>query len=236
MTMNWMNYESVYECYAKLLQSCLTLYDPIDGSPPGSPIPGILQARILEWVAISFSSAWKRKVKVKSLGRVRLLATQWTAAHQAPPFMGFSRQEYWSGVPLPSPCLWIESYYFPSPFYKWSAHFYLFYFNINVTSSVYWSFPGHPISSRLFCPFAPFTKLGKLKILLHPFPWSLGSAPHLTPQNPDPAQCTPQDLLKQNSKDRILTFKEATTECELVIKPVTKEVGRCHEPKTQREG
>ena len=87
---------------AKSLQSCPTLCDPIDGSPPGSPIPGILQARTLEWVAISFSNAWKWKVKVKSLSRVRLLATPWTAAHQAPPSLGFSRQEYWSGVPLPS--------------------------------------------------------------------------------------------------------------------------------------
>ena len=88
---------------AKLLQSCLTLCDPIDGSPPGSPVPGILQARALEWVAISFSNACKRKVKVKSLSRVRLFSTPWTAAYQAPPSMGFSRQEYWSGVPLPSP-------------------------------------------------------------------------------------------------------------------------------------
>ena len=88
---------------AKSLQSCLTLCDPIDGSPPGSPVPGILQARTLEWVAISFSNVWKWKVKVKSLSRVRLLATLWTAAYQAPLFMGFSRQEYWSGVPLPSP-------------------------------------------------------------------------------------------------------------------------------------
>ena len=87
---------------AKSLQSCLTLCDPKDVSPPGSPIPGILQARTLEWVAIFFSSAWKWKVKVKSLSRVRLLATPWTAAYQAPPSMGFSRQEYWSGVPLPS--------------------------------------------------------------------------------------------------------------------------------------
>ena len=85
------------------LQSCLTLCNPRDGSPPGSPVPGILQARTLEWVAISFSNAWKWKVKVKSLSRVRLLETPWTAAHQAPPSMGFSRQEYWSGVPLPSP-------------------------------------------------------------------------------------------------------------------------------------
>ena len=88
---------------AKSLQSCPTLCNPRDGSPPGSPVPGILQARTLEWVAISFSNAWKRKLKVKSLSHVRLLATPWTAAHQAPPSMGFSRQEYWSGVPLPSP-------------------------------------------------------------------------------------------------------------------------------------
>ena len=88
---------------AKSLQSCPTLCDPIDGSLPGSPIPGILQARTLEWVAISFSKAWKWKEKVKSFSRVWLSATPWTAAHQAPPSMGFSRQEYWSGVPLPSP-------------------------------------------------------------------------------------------------------------------------------------
>ena len=88
---------------AKSLQSCLALCNPTDGSPPGFPIPGNLQARTLEWVAISFSNAWKWEVKVKSLSHVRLLATPWTAAHQAPPSMGFSRQEYWSGVPLPSP-------------------------------------------------------------------------------------------------------------------------------------
>ena len=77
---------------AKLLQSCPTLCDPIDGSPRGSPVPGILQARTLEWVAIAFSNAsWKWKVKVKSLSLVRLLATPWAAAHQAPPSMGFSR-------------------------------------------------------------------------------------------------------------------------------------------------
>ena len=92
-----------YVCYAKSLQSCLTLCDPIDSSPPGSPVPGILQARTLEWVAISFSNAWKWKVKVKLLSCVWLLATPWIVAHQAPPSMGFSRQEYWSGVPLPSP-------------------------------------------------------------------------------------------------------------------------------------
>ena len=88
---------------AKSHQSCPTLCDPIDDSPPSSPVPGILQARTLEWVAISFSKAWKWKGKVKPLSSVWLLATPWTAAHQAPPSMGFSRQEYWSGVPLPSP-------------------------------------------------------------------------------------------------------------------------------------
>ena len=88
---------------AESLQSCPTLCDPIDGSPPGSPVPGILQARTPEWVAISFSNAGKWKVKVKLLSRVRLFATPWTAAYQAPLTMGFSRQEYWSGLPLPSP-------------------------------------------------------------------------------------------------------------------------------------
>ena len=86
----------------KSLQSCPTLCDPIEGSPPGSSVPGILPARTLAWVAISFSNAWKWKVKVKSLSRVGLLATPWTTAYQAPPSMGFSRQEYWSGLPLPS--------------------------------------------------------------------------------------------------------------------------------------
>ena len=84
----------------KSLQSCPTLCDPIDGRPPGSPVPGILQARTLEWVAISFSNAWKWKVKVKSLSRVWFFETPWTAAYQAPPSMGFSRQEYWSGALL----------------------------------------------------------------------------------------------------------------------------------------
>ena len=95
---------------AKSLQSCPTLCDPIDGSPPGSSVHGILQARTLEWVAISSSNAWKWKVKVKSLSRVWLLATPGTAAYQATLSMGFSRQEYWSGVPLPSPicCIYIK--------------------------------------------------------------------------------------------------------------------------------
>ena len=88
---------------AKSLQSCPTPCDHIDGSPPGFPVPVILQARTQEWVAISISNAWKWKVKVKSLGHFQLLATPWTAAYQAPSSMGFSRQEYWSGVPSPSP-------------------------------------------------------------------------------------------------------------------------------------
>ena len=85
---------------AKSLQSCATLCDPIDGSPPGSAVPGILQARTLEWVAISLSNVWKRKGKVKSLSRVQLFATLWIVAYQAPLSMEFSRQECWSGLPL----------------------------------------------------------------------------------------------------------------------------------------
>ena len=100
-----MSVKSIAAAPAKLLQSCPTLCDPIHGSPLGSPVPGSLQARTLEWVAISSSNAWKWKVKVKSLSPVWLLATPWTAAHQAPPSMWFSRQECWSGVPLPSPTM-----------------------------------------------------------------------------------------------------------------------------------
>ena len=97
----WGQFQNIANVYpsTKSFQSCPTLCDHIDSSPPGFPVPGILQARTLEWVAISFSNAWKWKVKVKLLSRVRLFATPWTAAHQAPPSMGFSRQEYWSGVP-----------------------------------------------------------------------------------------------------------------------------------------
>ena len=86
--------------FSPVTQSCPTLCDPIDGSPPGSAVPGILQARTLEWVAISFSKEWKWKVKVKSLSCVWLFTTPWTEAHQAPPSMGFSRQEYWRWVQL----------------------------------------------------------------------------------------------------------------------------------------
>ena len=101
-------YRDMYLCFsfkdfvaatAKSLQSCPTLCDPIDSGPPGSHVPGILKARTLEWVAISFSNAWKWKVKVKLLSLVRLFEIPWTAAHQAPLSIGLSRQEYWSGVP-----------------------------------------------------------------------------------------------------------------------------------------
>ena len=102
---DWLTY-GLAAAAAKSLQSCPILCDPIDSSPPGSAVPGILQARTLEWVAISFFNAWKGKVKVKSFSCFRLLATPWTVVHQAPPSMGFSRQEHWSGVPLPSPNLW----------------------------------------------------------------------------------------------------------------------------------
>ena len=101
MSFSFINFR--YRFAAKSLQSCPTLCNPRDGSPPGSPVPGILQARTLKCVAISFSNAWKWKVKVKSLSCVQLLATPWTAAYQAPPSTGFSRQAYCSGVPLPSP-------------------------------------------------------------------------------------------------------------------------------------
>ena len=104
---------------AKLRQSCLTLCDRIDSSPTGSSVPGILQARILEWVAISFSNAWKWKVKVKLLSRIRFLATPWTVAYQAPPSMGFSRQEYWVGLPLPSPVRELDSAYCKPHMKQW---------------------------------------------------------------------------------------------------------------------
>ena len=99
---SFLEFKNCSTAAAKSLQLCLTLCDPIDGSPPGSTVPGILLATTPEWVAISPSNAWKWKVKVKLLSCVWLFATPWTAAHQAPPSMGFSRQEYWSGVPLPS--------------------------------------------------------------------------------------------------------------------------------------
>ena len=88
---------------SEVAQSCPTLSDPMYCSLPGSSVPGILQPRTPEWAAISFSNAGKWKVKVKLLSCVLLFMTPWTAAYQAPPSMGFSRQEYWSGVPMPSP-------------------------------------------------------------------------------------------------------------------------------------
>ena len=95
------NSSCVLSCFSfTTFQLCPTLCDPRDGSPPGSPIPGMLQTRTLQRVAISFSNAWKWRVK--SLSLVWLLVTSWTAVYQAPPSMRFSRQEYWSGVPLPS--------------------------------------------------------------------------------------------------------------------------------------
>ena len=121
---------------AKSLQSCPTLCNPMDSSPPGSTVPGILQARTLEWVAISFSNAWKWKVKVKSLSHVWLFSIPWTAACQAPPSMGFSRQEYWSGLPLPSP---LEVYKFHPFFFHYSCHCLccasLEHYNFNVSAS-----------------------------------------------------------------------------------------------------
>ena len=101
-------YIYIYAAAAKSLQSCLTLCDLTDGSLPGSSVSGILQARTLEWVAISFSNAWKWKAKVKSLSHAQLLATPWTAAYQAPPSMGFSRREYWS------PCYFLLQGIFPT--------------------------------------------------------------------------------------------------------------------------
>ena len=115
---------------AKSLQSCPTLCDPIDGSPPGSPIPGILQARTLEWVAISFSNAWTWKVKVKSLSHVRPLAIPWTPTYQAPLSMGFFRQEYWSGVPLPS----LISAYQHYPISKYVCMYVCIYIYIHIHS------------------------------------------------------------------------------------------------------
>ena len=91
-------YVLVMQSHAKSLQLCPTLCDPIDCNPPGSAVPGILQARILEWVAISFSNAWKRKVKVKSLSRVQLLVTPWTAAYQAPLYSFQARVLEWGAI------------------------------------------------------------------------------------------------------------------------------------------
>ena len=137
----------MFAAAAKSLQSCPTLCDPIDGSPPGSPVPGTLQARTLEWVAISFSNAWKWKVKVKSLSRVRLLATPWTAAYQLSPSMGSSRQKYWSGVSLPSlfkcTVLYVLAYV-----YTCDISTVMKIMNLSFTPKVFWGsfviIPSHP--------------------------------------------------------------------------------------------
>ena len=137
-----------------MLQSCPTLCDPIGSSPSGSPIPGILQARILEWVAISVSNAWKWKVKVKLLSRVRLFVTPWTAAHQAPPPMGFYRQEYRSRVPLPSLeallSRWQRRIFLPFLLkrQKWEPHW-----TVSLLLSLHlncWNFPYPPPSNIIF--------------------------------------------------------------------------------------
>ena len=123
----WLNCSNlmIAAAAAKSLQSCPTLCDPRDSSPPGSDVPGILQARTREWVAIAFSSAWKWKVKVKSLSHVRLFATPWTVAYQVPLSMGFSRQEYWSGVPFTSPISWLNSDEWRVAFYGWARKCFL---------------------------------------------------------------------------------------------------------------
>ena len=139
---------------AKSLQSCPTLCNPIDGSPPGFPIPGILQARTLEWVAISFSNAWKWKVKVKVLSRIRLFATPWTAAHQAPPSMGFSRQKYWSGVPLPSP----DKDFMRTQIHKWSL------FISQATTAMC---PTQTRKLQIDCSLFPYHHLGNHNSFIH---------------------------------------------------------------------
>ena len=137
----WLNEWVKNKCYAKSLQSCPTLCDPIDGSPPGSLVPGVLQARTLEWVAISFSNAWKWKVKVKPLSRAWLFATSWTAAHQAPLSVGFSRLEYWSVRDTKDTqlwnkihCFWNKILYFP----KWKYPF-NFYYKSNILEKKNWN-------------------------------------------------------------------------------------------------
>ena len=127
----------------KSIQSCPTLCDPIDSSPPGFPVPGILQAGTLEWVAISFSNAWKWKVKGKSLSHVQLCAIPWTAAYQAPLPMGFSRQEYWGGVPLPSPNLSNSACLFLTLWEYWlhrkNWHLFLFFHLWKIYSEIYYA-------------------------------------------------------------------------------------------------
>ena len=111
-----MKLKDTYSLKEKLWPTCCYVTSVVSDSvrpqrrqPTRLPVTGILQARTLEWLAISFSNAWQWKVKVKSLSRVRLLATPWTAAFQAPLSMGFSKQEYWNGLPFPSPMTNLDS-------------------------------------------------------------------------------------------------------------------------------
>ena len=134
---------------AKLLQSCPTLCDPRDGSPQGSPVPGILQARTLEWVAISFSNAWKWEGKVKSLSCVWLLVTPWTAAHQAPLSMGFSRQEYWSGVPKTG--IFFNMFLYPSEKCLIKETYNVI--SMNYPESMVEDTPHNPVSMKSTCIF-----------------------------------------------------------------------------------
>ena len=156
------SYQDTKPAAAKALQSCPTLCDPIDGSPRGSPVPGILQARTREWVAISSSSVWKWKVKVKSLSRVWLLATPWTVAYQAPPSMGFSRQEHWSGVPLPSLTLSLGSHITTTGLMLFYMKYRKFYFHIwNIQHFQLWHIENY-ISYMKFAPIFSFMKYRKL--------------------------------------------------------------------------
>ena len=164
------------------------LCHPIDGSPPGSPAPGILQARTLEWVAISFSNAWKWKVKVKSLSHIQLLATPWTAAHQAPPSMGFSRQECWNGVPLlhnynPQMRKWLgwvvihgsSHFVLPYPF-PWlpailwdcdrKVHPSFSFWRLGCRGQVLWSFWGQLGTERRFF-FSVYIKISSIEFEIH---------------------------------------------------------------------
>ena len=138
---------------------CVWLCNPIDGSPPGSSIPGILQERILDQVAISFSKAWKWNVKVKSLSCVWLLATPWTATYQAPPSMGFSRQEYWSGVALPSLCHYGEGRNRQCPCYQAVPMFLLTVKPPAASLALIYSSCKHSLrSSFIFHSFSSFQK------------------------------------------------------------------------------
>ena len=166
---------------AKSLQLCPTLCNPIDGSPPGSAVPGILQARTLEWVAISFSNVWKWKVKVKSLSRVQLLATQWTAAYQALRSMGFSRQEYWSGLPLPSPIyththIYIFFFIFFSiiVYYKWFV-FEIWISSIRLKTCLAAQRTVHFLwNNSAYCCFHPLCSDFQVSFPLFPHSWLWG--------------------------------------------------------------